>query len=131
MSNSTHLRNRAFINQCRKSAKQLQLRGRKPSLEEIVTHALAQPAPAYYANFYNAVAKMKDYSVSPRGGRKYTSSTQWEHMAEDLRKLRSRNPGVNDKFLIAMLLAGKGGFPRFYMSHRRALQIVSEAGISF
>lgn len=127
MPHVTHRRNRDFVTQCKKSARHLRLRGRKPSIDEIVRHALAQTAPTYYAEYYRACAMLRHYGTAPRAQRPYAASGQWADMAADLARLKAANPGVNDRFLIYLLVTGKAGSPRFYLSKRRALEIATSA----
>ena len=85
-------------------------------------HALAQPAPAYYVDFYRATSILgRGEDDIPEG--KYASSRQWHDMAADLRELRSRRPHSRLTDIILDLCVGRAGHPRFYISPRRALEI--------
>lgn len=124
MRHITHLRNRAFMEQCRKSARSLRMRGRRPSEAEIVRHALAQPAPRYFVDFYRATHILKNFDMKGRrNSRSYAGSRQWEDMAHDLAALRAQHPRASVNRLILDLCTGRAGRPRFYMSARRALEL--------
>lgn len=123
-------RNKAFINQCKLSADILRFRGRKPSVEQIVSHALMQPAPEYFVNFYRAKSILKDSESSPDSSKKRASADQYADMAADLADLISKRPGVSRHRLILELCTGRAGNPRFYISRRRALEIALAEGIA-
>lgn len=127
MRHITHQRNRDFINQCKKSATCLWFRGRKPTFEEIVAHALKQPAPSYYVSYYRATSILKQMLKTPGRRGRYASSRQWDDMAADLKRMMERRPGVSLRRLVLELCTGMAGSPRFYLSSRRARQIAAEA----
>lgn len=122
----THQRNRDFMNQYRRSAKSLRLRGLKPTREEIVLHALTQPAPSYYADFYRATSILGRPGRGDKIKHRYASSRQWKDMAADLARLRAARPRKRVNDIILDLLTGRAGHPRFYLTPRRAMQIVAD-----
>lgn len=128
MTHITHQRNKDFIEQCRKSAEALRLRGKKPALEDIVRHALAQPAPKYYVNPYRAIANLEK-CLTPRDN-KYAASRIWRDMAIDIRRLRTTYPRTSLRWLVKQLCLGNAGRPRYYISPRRALEIVVTSNFS-
>lgn len=129
MRHITHQRNRDFIRQCRKSQSALIMRGINPTLEDIVNHALTQPAPSYYVDFYRATSRLKkiqhDGICAPKGS--YASSRQWHDMSADLVELQEAFPTAKINDLILGLCSGKAGYPRFYLTRRRAMELVREA----
>lgn len=126
MQHTTYYRNRDFINQFRKSCTILRRRGLNPSVREIVVHALSQRAPSYYVDFYRASEILKR-------GRPFTKAKnhrsvierQWADMTADFERLKKKRPEASPSEIILDLCVGRAGNPRFYLSERRALTIVS------
>lgn len=126
MPHITRQRNRDFIRQCEKSAKILRNQGARPTVDEIVSHALKQAAPSYYADYYRATSILRHKPDHRRHKKKlYASSRQWVDMAADLAKIRLKNPRKSPREIILDLCTGRAGSPRFYMTHRRALEIAA------
>lgn len=130
MRNITHLRNRDFIRQYFRSERSLRLRGFIPTPEEIVRHALAQPAPSYYVDYYRAIRRLTGSQKSKKPqkpARSYASSAQWRDMATDLRRIRRHRPTADVREIILDMCSGRAGFPRFYITPRRAMEIVQRS----
>ena len=127
MRNITHLRNRDFIRQYFRSERSLRLRGLIPSPEEIVRHALAQPAPSYYVDYYRAVKHLTGPKKPKKPTRVYASSVQWRDMATDLRRIRRQRPTADVREIILDMCSGRAGYPRFYITPRRAMEIVQRS----
>lgn len=120
---STHDRNSDFIRQCLIELK-------KPGAHyvtalDVIDRALKAPAPCYYADLYRAAAimrrAMRDGELP--GGR-YACSQMWRDMFADFRALAARFPGEAVGELVLRLCSGESGNPRFYISRRRALELL-------
>ncbi len=57
------------------------------------------------------------------GGR-YACSQMWRDMFADFRTLAARFPGETVGELVLRLCSGESGNPRFYISRRRALELL-------
>lgn len=126
MSHSSHLRNREFIRRCITYARNEALAGRAPMAREVVGHVLAGSAPLYYVDYYRARAiltRALAEDTCPRGS--YTGpAAQWADMYRDLKEILARHPQKSIDDLIWQLCAGHAGKPRFYITPRRAMQIL-------
>lgn len=119
-------RNLDFIAQCKKSAVILNAKGRIPTIEQVVIHALGQKAPCYYVDFYRAKSKLLNPEFLSRRHRQETSRL-WKDMAKDLKRQSLKNPGKTPEQIILDLCSGRVGNPKFYISQRRAVEIASYA----
>lgn len=120
---STHDRNADFVKRCLDEL-------RKPGVNfinplEIIDRALAAPAPTYYADIYRAGAilrrALRDGGLPPGN---YACSQMWRDMFADLQFLIKKYPAIRVGELIMRLCSGEAGHPRFYISRRRALELI-------
>lgn len=128
MNHSTHARNREFINRCISYQLNEARRGRALTAEMIVGHVLGEVAPVYYVDFYRARTILAQAMESGRapGGTYSGPRRQWADMYRDLRRLIERHPGRSLDNMILQLCTGNAGHPRFYLTRRRAMQILRQ-----
>lgn len=123
---ATRLRDRDLLRLVKQRLDQPSPTNRQPSLRRAVLDVLAQPAPTYYVDFYNATAILGPAlrgETEIRPGR-YRCADQWVDMLRDLRELQKKHPKRNFRENILELCAGQAGHPRFYLTLRRAMAIV-------
>lgn len=95
------------------------------SISELIDLALASPAPCYYADYNRASAILRKALITGELPHHYRScSKMWHDMLADLRALIQRHPRQDIGELIMRLCVGHAGNPRYYISRRRALQLI-------
>lgn len=126
MNTPTSQRNREFIKRCQKRFAELSSAGRTPSVYAVVLDVLGQPAPSYYVDFYYANSVLRSMLKSPEKKQdiKYYCSRMWTDMLRDYRQLSERFPARTFHEIVLDLVVGTYGHPRFYISPRRAVEIV-------
>ncbi|MDO4319690.1 MAG: hypothetical protein Q4C34_03870 [Bacteroidales bacterium] len=128
MSHSTHSRNREFIRRCMAYQLDEARRGRALTADMIVGHVLAGRAPVYYVDFYRAKAILSRALADNREPRGTYDGPrrQWADMYRDLCDMIARNPDRPLDNMIMQLCVGNAGQPRFYITRRRAMQILRQ-----
>lgn len=126
MITATQQRDREFIRLCQRHYKTLCEEGQNPSIYRIVLDVLSKPAPSYFVDFYHASAKLSHAlrQEPPSRGKTYYCSRLWRDMLRDYKELQKRHPRRSFHELVLELCVGTAGNPRFYISPRRAVEIV-------
>ncbi len=126
MSAITRLRNRHFVNACRRHLDNLKRDGKSPTLQRLVLDVLAQPAPMYYVDYYYAnrvLLPALEQGAAPTA--RYRCGAVWSDMLRDLAEIHTRHPRRPLHDIILDLCNGNAGKPRYYLSLRRALEIAA------
>lgn len=126
MSTATQQRDREFIRLCKRHYQNLCADGEQPSIYRVVLDVLSGPAPSYYVDFYHASAKLsRALRQEPPASRpRYFCSRLWTDMMRDYKELHRKHPQLTFHELLLQLCVGAAGNPRFYISPRRAVEIV-------
>lgn len=125
MSTPTQQRDREFIRLCKLHYENLKHPGQNPTPYRIVLDVLAKPAPSYYVDYYYATSNLRRALSRGSASRKaYFCSRLWVDMLNDYNELKKRHPQRSFHELVLDLCVGVAGHPRFYISPRRALEIV-------
>jgi len=126
MSTATEQRDHELIRLCKRRFRELSDNGEVPSVYRIVLDVLSKPAPSYFVDFYHATSKLRRVmnEDSPTRGGTYYCSKLWSDMARDLKALHERHPRRSFQELVLELCVGTAGNPRFYITPRRAVEIV-------
>lgn len=126
MSTPTQLRDRDFIRLCQRRLSQLRSEGISPSLYRIVSDVLSKPAPSYYVDYYHASRQLRLRLLRTGAPpmKNQSSVSLWDDFARDYKELHVRHPSRTFHELILDLCVGNAGHPRFYLSPRRAMEIV-------
>ncbi len=128
MKTPTALRDTELTKRCKHRFESALRSGREPNLYKIILEVLSEPAPSYFVDYYHASNRLSAaLRGEPMPTSRYACASLWSDMLRDLKTLMAKHPKQSFHEHILALCVGAAGRPRFYLTPRRALEIVRPA----